>query len=400
MNYGGIIFFSFIESVGHMADYANLSRDILLEIAKYLSFSDYIRFGAVCSHWFDVSNEGYHSFQNQLPWLIYFDIDFPKFFNPSEEKVYQIEIPELHGKYCAGSSHGWLITIDLDLNINLLNPFSKAQINLPLLPFDTLNARYENLYDHSWLNWPKQKRDKLIYKAVLSADPYKSSDYIVMAIYFANYRLAFWRHGDLTWTTINSHFFVEDIVWYNGAFYVVSSSNHLWLVDLGVNNKLIEISFHDNDYLKKTKKYIVEFTGDLLLVYRSMGPIKDEDNNDEDDLNQGNEFYHTTYFKLFKLDKKENKFLKIENINDHALFLGSNHAVMIPTATVADKTKNNVIYFTDYIYANYMHGYNESGIYSIPERSVTPFPWHMITPFPFHNIYQQPKQITFIDVNP
>ncbi|XP_039143246.1 putative F-box protein At2g33200 [Dioscorea cayenensis subsp. rotundata] len=196
-----------------MADYANLSRDILQTIIKYLSFPDYIRFGAVCSHWFDVSNEGYHSPQKQLPWLVCFDIDFPKFFNPSEEKVYQIEIPELHthGRYCAGSSHGWLITIDLDLNINLMNPFSKAQIDLPLLPFDTFGVRYQKLCELSWLNYPKQKRDKLIYKAVLSADPSKSSDYIVMVIYFANSKLAFWRPGDITWIVINSHSFVEDV---------------------------------------------------------------------------------------------------------------------------------------------------------------------------------------------
>ncbi|KAH7658662.1 F-box domain-containing protein [Dioscorea alata] len=391
-----------------MADYANLSRNILQEIIKYLSFPDYIRFGAVCSHWFNVSNEGYHSPQKQLPWLVCFDIDFPKFFNPSEEKVYQIEMPELHGRYCAGSSHGWLITIDLDLNINLVNPFSKAQIDLPLLPFDTFGVRYQKLCEISWLNYPKQKRDKLIYKAVLSADPSKSSDYIVIAIYFANSKLAFWRPSDLTWIVINTHSFVEDIVWCNGAFYVVDSSNHVCLVDLGINNKLIKINSLDNGYLKTVEKYIVDFMGELLLVYKSTNPIKDhynDDNNDadedEDDLNyHENEFDHTIYFKLFKLDQKENKFIKIKNINGYVLFLGSNHAMMIPTATVADKTKNNIIYFTDYIYANYMFGYSESGIYNIRERSITPFPWYNITPLPFHNIYHQAKRITFIDVNP
>ena len=110
-----------------MADFANLPGDILQELLKFLSFSDYIRFSAVCLHWSEVAKKRYQSLQKQLPSLI-FDANFQKLLDLLEGKIYQIEIPELYDRHCLGSSYGWLIMIDTNLNINLLNPFSKAQV--------------------------------------------------------------------------------------------------------------------------------------------------------------------------------------------------------------------------------------------------------------------------------
>lgn len=89
-----------------MVNYANLPSDILQEITKFLSFSDYIRFRAVCSQWYKMTNERHYFPQKQYPWLLFFDIDSPKLFSPLEEKIYQLEIPELYGRNCVGSSYG------------------------------------------------------------------------------------------------------------------------------------------------------------------------------------------------------------------------------------------------------------------------------------------------------
>ncbi|KAH7670202.1 F-box domain-containing protein [Dioscorea alata] len=367
-----------------MADFENIPKDMLQEITKFLSIPDYIRFGAVCSHWLEVIKEGYYFPHKQLPWLIFFDIESPRVFNPLDEKVYQIELPELHQRHCAGSSHGWLITIDLNLNINLLNPFSKDQVKLPQLPFDASDVWPRLYYECFWSKWPEERRDQLIYKAVLSADPCKNSDYTVMAIYCCNFKLAFWRIGDITWTVINSDFVLQDIIWFNGAFYVVGSSNNICRVELGIENKLIEINSHDDSILQSMKKYLVNFMGDLLLVYRSIAPAE----CGVDTM----EFLRTDGFMLFKLDQKENKFVELKNINGHVLFLGSNHAVFTPTTTLAEKMEDNFIYFSDdYECANHMYGYRDSGVYNMRDKSIT---------FPLNNIFHQVKQPTFIDINP
>ncbi|KAH7658598.1 F-box domain-containing protein, partial [Dioscorea alata] len=327
-----------------MADYASLPRDMIQEIVKYLSFLDYIRFSAVCSHWCNVANERYSSSQKLLPWLIFFDGDSPKFFNPSEERVYHMEIPKLSGRHCAGSSHGWLITIDLEFKVYLLNPFSRAQVGLPpLQQLDTSDG------------YPRC--DQLIYKAVLSADPSESFDYIVIVVYFRTENLAFWRPGDLTWTMIRNHIYIEDIIWYNEGFYVVGS-----------DNQLIEFSYLDSLSFFLWRKYLVNFMGDLVLVFRKI--VNKYGGDDEDGFAQyypndvnARHFMRTTCFKLFKFDRERNDFVKLNSIDDHILFLGANHTMMIATTALGEKTKSNSIYFTDHncwINRDHMHIFTDS----------------------------------------
>ncbi|XP_039120151.1 F-box/kelch-repeat protein At3g18720-like, partial [Dioscorea cayenensis subsp. rotundata] len=288
-----------------MTDYAHLPSDMLQEIIKYFSFSDYIRFSTVCSHWYDVAKERRHSLRKQLPWLIFFYADSPKFFDPLEEKVYQIEIPELRKRHCAGSSHGWLITIDLDLTINLLNLFSKAQIKLPSLAYDAYDVRAKDYYECFWSKSPEEK--------------------------------PFWRSSDLTWTVINIDFFLQDVIWYDGAFYVVGSESQLYRIEIGMDNKRI--------YVGK--------------IYESESDAE----NDPDWNGLGS--LNTVNFMVFKLDQEENKFIELQSINGHCLFLGFNHAMVIPTTVMEDKIKDNIIYFTDGHSdeddLHHLYGYNDSG---------------------------------------
>lgn len=93
-----------------------------------------------------------------------------------------------------------------------MNPFSKAQVKLPQLPFDTSNVRYGNYYEGFWLVTSEERRDEFIYKTVLSVNPCNGSDYIVRVIYYGLFKLAFWMPGDLTWTMINSDYYLEDII--------------------------------------------------------------------------------------------------------------------------------------------------------------------------------------------
>ncbi|XP_039143264.1 putative F-box protein At2g33190 [Dioscorea cayenensis subsp. rotundata] len=273
-----------------MADYASLHKDILQEILKFLSFADYIRFGAVCSQWYEVWYEVVKE-KHYFPYLLFFDGDFPMIFNILENVVYQIEISELQEMHCVGFSHGWLIMINPSFDIKLLKPFSKTQVNLPPVPFF----------------WTEEDFDILINKAVISSDPSKSSNYIVAAIYHWSYRLAFWKPGDSESTVITSTFILEDIIWYNGAFYVVGKDSQVCRVEFGMNIKLIEIASQDKWDSHRKKIYMVDFMGDLLLIYRMIYPT-------------GYNSLKTKCFKLFKLDLEENQFVEMKNINGFVLF--------------------------------------------------------------------------------
>lgn len=49
-------------------------------------------------------------------------------------KVYHLDLPDAWGKFFKGSSHGWVATVedeDTGPAIYLLNPFTRAQIQLP-----------------------------------------------------------------------------------------------------------------------------------------------------------------------------------------------------------------------------------------------------------------------------
>ncbi|KAK4838971.1 hypothetical protein QYF36_018007 [Acer negundo] len=75
------------------------------------------------------------------------------------------------------SSKGWLLSIDVKhLGMNLLHPFSGAQIKLPLLP--------------------KMTPLTSVYKVILSSNPLSTPDYTVMIIYEIKRELAFSKPGD------------------------------------------------------------------------------------------------------------------------------------------------------------------------------------------------------------
>ncbi|KAL3343429.1 hypothetical protein AABB24_027119 [Solanum stoloniferum] len=97
-------------------------------------------------------------------------------------------------------SMGWLITVGEEGEISLLHPFSDVHIKLP--------------HQNTTVEYTNHQINPLtcfISKAVLSASPSHTSDYLLMVI-DGNFRfLSFWRPGDIRWTRVtwegNNHRF-------------------------------------------------------------------------------------------------------------------------------------------------------------------------------------------------
>ncbi|XP_023876295.1 uncharacterized protein LOC111988741 [Quercus suber] len=133
--------------------------------------------------------------------------------------------------------------------LNLINPLTRAQIQLP--PTDNCDVSSERISCGSLVifsassrpNLPKPAkvqvesiayvRDVFIHKLVLSSNPTTSKEYMVMAIYGVVSDLAFCKNGDKKWTLIqqNDQHINHDIISHKGKFYVLRNDGGLWVGD-------------------------------------------------------------------------------------------------------------------------------------------------------------------------
>ncbi|KAI8558672.1 hypothetical protein RHMOL_Rhmol04G0115000 [Rhododendron molle] len=192
-----------------MGNWAELLADLLISIAKRIPvLEDFVAFGGVCRSWrFVAINHNFKGSQ-QIPWLMLSEQE-------GEEKMNERRIVSLtkggmvrkltllgaRGKR-GFESLGWFITVSEDGEMELLHPFSQAQIPLPHI--NTFKYYVKNGMEDNFI---------FIQKAVLSYSPDDAlwnSDHVVMVIYGSRRWLGFWRPGYKTWTTIETR---------TGAFY-------------------------------------------------------------------------------------------------------------------------------------------------------------------------------------
>ncbi|XP_058089190.1 F-box protein At2g17036-like [Magnolia sinica] len=403
-----------------MADWAHLNRDVLELIAKRLYLTDYQRFSAVCSSWRSLILERSNC---KFPCLVLSDDDkgpeTHAFFRLFDDKIIRLELPEIHGMRCCGSSHGWLITASNNSeSLHLLNPFARLQIQLPppsKFPF------------HQFTNSPQEPINTLfIHKAIISSDPASSPDFIVMAVYSETHKLAFLKKGDENWrhvdTSSSSGVYILDLIYHKGKFYAVSQDGRVLLCHLeGMNPRTTEIAPSPIKDVFFQSRYIVEsLSGELLQVCRSVihrdGIIfindkdlpSDDDNfqSDDDDLPSdddvearrlNNEYYphETDSFKVFKLEETseeapQQRWVELTSLGEDTLFfLGQNASLSLSLRDFPSfQGKGNRIYFSDDYYEDYFRfpedkcpdvNCTDFVVGSLEDGSIKPFLPHGIT---------------------
>ncbi|KAH7550307.1 hypothetical protein JRO89_XS13G0169000 [Xanthoceras sorbifolium] len=158
-------------------NWSELNLDLLEEIARRIKlYDDFVAFSIVCSLCRSAAvKENFRFMSSHIPLLMLPSKGCSNscgFFDLPKGMTRSILLPECDGKKCF-SSKGWLITIDLDWNMSLLNPFSRVQIELSHMEM------FENWEDLETLNM----QVSFISKCALSMNLSLRADYILMVIY-------------------------------------------------------------------------------------------------------------------------------------------------------------------------------------------------------------------------
>ncbi|KAK4362494.1 hypothetical protein RND71_017735 [Anisodus tanguticus] len=192
-----------------MPDWSELQYDLLVLIAtRFNLIEDYLNFGTVCKSWHCVATK--NNFNNDLPrapWLMLAE---------EEDNEVENDVWSLWVGLSVGEDEG---------EISLLHPFSGVQI---VLPHQNTTEDYEE-HQTSWLM-------SFIRKAVLSASPSHTSDYVLVVIEGGMRFLSLWRPGDLRWTRVmweeTNHELLADLVYFNGQIYAVDYSSQVLVCDV------------------------------------------------------------------------------------------------------------------------------------------------------------------------
>ncbi|KAE8736442.1 putative Adenine nucleotide alpha hydrolases-like superfamily protein [Hibiscus syriacus] len=392
--------------------------DVLRSIIKKLSFIDVVQAKAVCSSWNLVGEE----LVSRMPWLMLpskeeveegDDADarnngYNGFLNLGENRVYNLKTTpkEFRESCCIGSSHGWLVFLEQKAIPFLFNPFRQVKIQLP--PVDRLlglkrmerkmNGEYELDYfeDYKkscrfWFKWcgKQEVRARFIQKAILTGKPDSNNgNYGLVLLCNSGEEIAYYESaGDNSWTVIDvSHAPYQDIICHENNLFALGDKNSVEVWDLqqgraGITKKSdIVLPIPDKLLAKEdsvkglcsSRFYLVESCGDLLLVVRFIGDYVDRVygtlQREWDCYND----YCTISFHVYKLDCNGRKWVEVESLGDHALFLGGNQSVSVSTDSFSNCEKNS-IYFTDDNWErmedDLLYGGHDMGIYNLKDQS-------------------------------
>ncbi|KAJ3686595.1 hypothetical protein LUZ61_015759 [Rhynchospora tenuis] len=267
-----------------MAAWSNLTFDALEHITSFLSFSDHYRFGAVCKNWKSVSKRRRHPPAPQLPWLVLeeeSEIRKRKFYSLSEGKHYSIKIPELYGHYICGSSHGWFFAVDIKISGIIINPFTRKYYELPAFPAYHENVDVTTLIEKVPSDCMEGPRDftfeemqtAIVFNAIFSHDPNERSDFTTMILFGQKHSPAFWKPDNSSWIVVDSpKCAMEDVLYFQGNFYIISAMNVLYVVDFELEPKLIEVRPQICPQIGvegcALQRYLIDFDGNMLLIER------------------------------------------------------------------------------------------------------------------------------------
>ncbi|KAL1826142.1 hypothetical protein ACET3Z_012920 [Daucus carota] len=295
---------------------------------------------------------------------------------------------------CVGSSKGWLILDHSDqTNEGSLSIFSPLSGNVRKIVLPSC-AR------------PSGFCTRWISKAVLTLSPGSPGEkYGVVFLYgVCDYKVAFLSTcGDQDegnkWIDLKSSGgSYSDVLSNQDSVFALLTSGFVDVWDLRpgteggfVKNLRIETKSLDRVVelepnlrdLYTSNSYLVESKGNLLLVIRITGEFVRENGEvvNEGALLDDEVYSHlvlpykTKNFYVHKLDMRLRKWVRIDSLDDQALFLGLNESVSFAASDIPE-CRGNSIYFTDdhwdhiNIHEHDLYGGHDMGIFSLSDKNV------------------------------
>lgn len=313
-----------------MVDWSKLPYDIIHKVATCITVvEDFLAFSSVCCSWRSVYLAKQWHPGPQVPVLMFCNDEnssIRSFLSLYRCEVSNTELPEAHGRRCWDSSSGWLVTIGNDLEIRLLNPFTRVYFNLP--PKSSLQISFGD-----FLTWCD-----IIERAFVFRNPCTSNadeDLVVMIIYGAMKQLAFCKPGYSSWRCIKEgHAEYIDVTCVKDQIFAVSLMGSLVVVDIDTL-VVTSISRHNppRDVALSLltggwgRLSLVKSSRDLLMVYQS----------------QGNRV-ESTAFLVYRFDFDKKQWIKLSNLGSHSIFV-SDHSCIAVCAAHYLNCESNCIYF-------------------------------------------------------
>ncbi|KAJ1695642.1 hypothetical protein LUZ63_012340 [Rhynchospora breviuscula] len=264
------------------------------------------------------------------------------FYSIIKGKVHKLYAPEMSNKWIPGSWRGWLATVDTnDGNlIHLLNPITKAQLTLPPLPEPII--RSSNV-------------EKIVVVSPSEMDA-QSNCMCNVALITGTGSLHSCRIGDDRWKKIYPSIpSIADVVEFNGLLYAVDLRGTLFAIETSPSTKVIPAAVYLGP--QPHKQYLVESSGDLLLISRFREKV------------QNGQYERTVGFKVYRLVESQRSYnistycaeehewnypkvpvckiwKEIESLHDQMLFVGRNCTLCLNSKLYLG-CQENCIYFAD-----------------------------------------------------
>ncbi|KAK6227897.1 hypothetical protein SCA6_000237 [Theobroma cacao] len=316
-------------------NFSQLPDDVISKISnRFTSFEDLVALSGVCRSLRFACSDIRCAPRHRFPRLMLCDKEnrsTKSFYSVGRNKIYELELPQAHGKRCHGSPYGWIVTMGPDLQAHLLHPLSQAQLSLPKL--NTIRSPIGVLVPVD----PFRFIRKCI---LLKTSPSHSQDeFLVMVIFGPKHSLAFAKPGSVGWTTIVGADGFKDILLFKGQIHAICGKGTLLRFrsdDPEATPRLI--AYHPEDVSRVERIYLLESSGELLGVFRfsSSTPFVQR--------------YDTKRFLVYVLNPDNDGNLgtwqRLNHLRDWALFVGEGNSWSVCTANIPN-CRSNCIYFTD-----------------------------------------------------
>ncbi|CAL4983726.1 unnamed protein product [Urochloa decumbens] len=367
-------------------DWPALPEELMDMVMRLLDIPDLFRAGAVCTSWyaaFSAARRARIPVADGSPCLLYScagdDADTATMYSASGGgaafKV-RLPAPAFRSRHVVGAGHGWVVTADEESNLQLLNPLTTAQLDLPPVTglrhvesfADEQGRTMYRLYgedpwhpDLAMPYKPKELRLFLYHKAYLSCRPSAGAACVVLLLCRPDGELSFARIGDDRWTHIAKSEFVQLDSGYRGAayndkdglFYLVSFDSSVHTLDLNGPSPVVKcIVKQYSRYDDPIRSVILAPWGDMLQVWR-YAELRWLDNLQvsaeiADEVICPSQESYTCDVEVYKVDINDQKLVKISGLElqEHALFIGFNSPMLLSTREFP-MFRPNCAYITD-----------------------------------------------------